>query len=103
MTVGDPLAGALMGPLHREIQVQQYLDGVAKVIMLSRCSSPLFNGVYVKAVAAGGKLLFGGKAVKHELGGFFVQPALIAMPNHGEMRGLGNCGAAKMFFSHQLL
>ncbi len=27
-------------------------------------------------------MLFGGKAIKHELGGFFVQPALIAMPNH---------------------
>jgi hypothetical protein len=32
VTVGDPLAGALMGPLHREVQVKQYLQGIEKVI-----------------------------------------------------------------------
>jgi aldehyde dehydrogenase family 7 protein A1 len=64
VTVGDPLAGALMGPLHRDVQVQQYLNGVQK------------------AISQGGKLHFGGNAVKHDLGGFFVEPALIAMPTH---------------------
>ena len=63
-TVGDPLAGALMGPLHREAQVQQYLEGIEK------------------AKAAGGRVLFGGRRVEHALGGFFVQPTLVAMPGH---------------------
>ncbi len=63
-TVGDPLAGALMGPLHREAQVAQYLEGIER------------------AKAAGGKVRFGGRRVEHALGGFFVQPALVEMPGH---------------------
>lgn len=37
-----------------------------------------------KAVAEGGKVVYGGRAVSHSLGGFFVEPALIAMKSHSE-------------------
>jgi acyl-CoA reductase-like NAD-dependent aldehyde dehydrogenase len=63
-TVGDPLDGALMGPLHSKAQVEQFTFGVER------------------AVAAGGKIEFGGKVLEHSLGGFFVEPTLISMPEH---------------------
>ena len=61
-TVGDPLAGALMGPLHSANQVKQFLAGVER------------------AKQAGGKVISGGNVIQHEAGGNFVEPTLIEMP-----------------------
>ena len=66
-TVGDPLKGALMGPLHTRKQVEQFEAGVAR------------------AVEAGGKVLSGGRVVSHEAGGNFVEPTLIEMSTHHEV------------------
>jgi aldehyde dehydrogenase family 7 protein A1 len=61
--VGSPLEdGTLLGPVHTEAAVEQYLDGVKR------------------AVAQGGKLLAGGERIDRP--GFYVSPALIEFTEH---------------------
>jgi aldehyde dehydrogenase (NAD+) len=67
LKIGDPLDPQMhMGPLIDGQAVKQFEEAVAK------------------AVAEGGKVLFGGKSLPH-LGDCFVQPTLIAMPKQTEI------------------
>lgn len=66
ITIGDPLDQKnLMGPLIDQHSVDSFVASVAE------------------AQKQGGKLLFGGKAIKRE--GFFVEPAIIEAENHWEV------------------
>jgi len=66
VTIGDPLDQKnLMGPLIDQHSVDSFVKSIAA------------------AEKQGGKLLFGGKAMKRE--GFFVEPAIIEAENHWEV------------------
>jgi len=58
--IGDPTQpGILLGPLHTPAAVDAHLEGIQK------------------AVAQGGKVLYGGNKVDNGLGGNFVEPTII--------------------------
>ena len=66
VTIGDPLDQAnLMGPLIDQASVDSFVKSIDE------------------ATKQGGKLLFGGKAIKRD--GFFVEPAIIEADNNWEV------------------